>query len=200
MSAPERQPPVRAIADLLAAFKEIGAPHMIIGGLAVFARGVVRHTDDADATVWAADGDLPELLEAFRARDIVGRIPDILSFAAQSQVLLLRHQPSGVPIDVSLAWLPFERDALSRAQLISVEGVAIPMASRARPHRLQDHRVARARSPRRGGFAAKQRTVLSGRDAEQAVARPAHGRRGLGVRLGRAYRVRGAWSGLAQEI
>jgi hypothetical protein len=123
------QPLVRAIADLLAALKSVGAPHMIIGGLAVIARGVVRHTDDADATVWAADVDVPGLLRALRAHGIVGRIPDVESFAAQSQVLLLVHQPSGVPMDVSLAWLPFERDALARAQTVTVQGVAIPMAT-----------------------------------------------------------------------
>lgn len=129
MTSRPQQPLVRALADLLAALDEVGAPYMIIGGLAVVARGVVRHTDDADATVWAAHLELPELLASLRAHDIVGRIADVESFAAQSQVLLLVHQPSGVPMDVSLAWLPFERDALSRAERITVEGVAIPMAS-----------------------------------------------------------------------
>ena len=124
-----RQPLVRALADLLAALESVGAAHMIIGGLAVIARGVVRHTDDADATVWAADVEVPGLLRALSAHGIVGRIPDVESFAAQSQVLLLVHQPSGVPMDVSLAWLPFERDALARAQTVTVEGVAIPMAT-----------------------------------------------------------------------
>jgi hypothetical protein len=129
VSTAPTQPLVRAIADLLAAFGSVGAPHMIIGGLAVIARGVVRHTDDADATVWAANVDVPELLRALCAHGIVGRIPDVESFATQSQVLLLVHQPSGVPMDVSLAWLPFERDALTRAQTVTVEGVDIPMAT-----------------------------------------------------------------------
>ncbi len=129
VSSTPKQPLVRAVADLLAAFEEVGAAHMIIGGLAVIARGVVRHTDDADATVWASDVDVPGLLRALRSHGIVGRIPDVESFAAQSQVLLVVHQPSGVPMDVSLAWLPFERDALARAQIVSVEGVEIPMAT-----------------------------------------------------------------------
>jgi predicted nucleotidyltransferase len=59
----------------------------------------------------------------------VGRIPDVESFAAQSQVLLLVHQQSGVPMDFILAWLPFEREALARAQPVSVDGVEIPMAT-----------------------------------------------------------------------
>ncbi len=123
------QPLVRAIADLLAGLEKTGADHMIIGGLAVIARGVVRHTDDADATVWAADIDLARLLKTLRARGIVGRIDDLEAFAAQSQVLLLVHESTGVPIEVSLAWLPFERDALARAEIISVSGIDIPIAT-----------------------------------------------------------------------
>lgn len=102
---------------------------MIIGGLAVIARGVVRHTDDADATIWAPDIELADLLEALRNHGIVGRIDDVEAFATQSQVLLLVHEPTGVPMEVSLAWLPFERDALGRAETISVEGIDIPVAT-----------------------------------------------------------------------
>lgn len=102
---------------------------MVIGGLAVIARGVVRHTDDADATVWAADVDLPNPIAALGRHGVVGRINDLEAFAAQAQVLLLVHQPTGVPMEVSLAWLPFERDALSRAERVSVEGLEIPVAT-----------------------------------------------------------------------
>lgn len=123
------QPLVRALADLLAALEEAGAAHMIIGGLAVIARGVVRHTDDADAAVWAADVELPRLIDTLRKHGIEGRIDDVEAFAAQSQVLLLVHRSSAVPMDVSLAWLPFERDAIARAQTVSVGDVDIPMAT-----------------------------------------------------------------------
>lgn len=129
MTAASSQPLVRALGDLLAALETTGAAHMIIGGLAAIARGVVRHTDDADATVWAADLDVPELLRALREHGIVGRIDDVEAFAAQSQVLLLVHGATGVPIDVTLAWLPFERDALGRADEVSVGGLEIPMAT-----------------------------------------------------------------------
>jgi predicted nucleotidyltransferase len=123
------QPLVRALSDLLAGLEASGAKHMILGGLAVIARGVVRHTDDADATVWAAGLDLRALLDGLRRRGIVGRIDDVEGFAAQSQVLLLVHEPTGVPMDLSLAWLPFERDALGRAEMVSVAGVQIPIAT-----------------------------------------------------------------------
>jgi predicted nucleotidyltransferase len=126
---PPNPPLLRAIEDLLAGLAEAGAAHMIIGGLAVIARGVVRHTDDADATIWAPDVEVGALLDSLRHHGIVGRIDDVEAFAAHSQVLLLVHEPTGVPMEVSLAWLPFERDALGRAETITVERVDIPVAT-----------------------------------------------------------------------
>ncbi len=129
MTEPLSEPLLRALESLLTALQQAGAPHMIIGGLAAIARGVVRHTDDADATVWAPDVDVSSLLDALARNGIVGRISDVKAFAAQSQVLLLVHKASGVPMDVTLAWLPFEREALGRAETVAVGGLELPMAS-----------------------------------------------------------------------
>jgi hypothetical protein len=41
------------------------------------------------------------------------------------RVILLRHEPSGVDLDVSLAWLPFELDAIGRSDVIDYGGVSI---------------------------------------------------------------------------
>jgi hypothetical protein len=43
-----------------------------------------------------------------------------VAFARRNQVLLLRHRGSGIDIDLSLAWLPFESAALDRADLLSI--------------------------------------------------------------------------------
>jgi len=104
------------------------APHMIIGGVAVIARGVRRLTDDVDATVWAPDLDLADLFDVLAAEGITGRIADAKEFAQKNQVLLLAHEPSGTEIDVSLAWLPFEKEALDRADRLLLRGVEAPVA------------------------------------------------------------------------
>src|SRR5262245_40810301 len=114
------------MAALERALSATGASHMIIGGIAVIARGVLRQTDDVDATVWAEGAPLPRLIEALRAEGIVGRIPDLESFARERQVLLLRHEDSGTPMEVSLAWLPFEREALDRAERLTIQRVSVP--------------------------------------------------------------------------
>lgn len=40
----------------------------------------------------------------------------------------MRHEPSGVPIEISFGWLPFEEDALKRATEIDFEGVTLRVA------------------------------------------------------------------------
>ncbi|MEO8902855.1 MAG: hypothetical protein ABI488_12525 [Polyangiaceae bacterium] len=127
-----------ALAAFDAAMRATNAPYMIIGGIAVIARGVPRHTDDVDGTVWADGLDLASLLSALRAERIEPRIVDALEFARQNQVFLLRHTPTSTDIDLSLAWLPFEREALVTHQFVSISGVTFdpcvlaPLARRKR--------------------------------------------------------------------
>jgi predicted nucleotidyltransferase len=118
----------RALAALSRALTAVGAPFMVIGGIAVVARGVPRHTDDVDATVWAPGLDLEVLRRQLAEQELVFRIDDGLAFAEQNQILLLIHSPSKVEIDLSLAWLPFEETALERAPSERLRGIVIPVA------------------------------------------------------------------------
>lgn len=107
----------------------LAAPHMLIGGVAVILRGVPRHTDDIDAAVWAEQLDTARLLEVLGAHDIVARIPDLAAFAAEYHVLLLRHAPSGTPVEIKLASLAFERDAIARAETLAARDIPVPVAT-----------------------------------------------------------------------
>lgn len=128
--ADSTEPQLRdAIHALASALAEFGALHMLIGGIAVILRGTVRQTNDVDATVWAEGIDLDTLLSVLNRHGIVGRIDDAAQFARDHQVLLLRHEPSGTPMELSLAWLPFEATALQRSELLDIEGVRVPVAS-----------------------------------------------------------------------
>jgi hypothetical protein len=118
-----------AVSALELALASLGARHMLIGGVAVIARGVRRLTDDVDATVWAEGIDLDQLLTALMQHGIVPRIEDAVTFARRTQVLLLRHDPSGIDIDLSLAWLPFEDEALARATDVRLGDRGVPVAS-----------------------------------------------------------------------
>lgn len=100
---------------------------MIIGGVAVIARGVARATRDVDATI-AFDGDVEDLVRRLKDHELVPRIDDAAKFARDRQVLLLRHAPSGVDVDVSLAWLPFELEALDRGDRMALSGIEVTVA------------------------------------------------------------------------
>lgn len=115
----------QALGAVMAALEAFGHPAMIIGGIAVIARGVARLTKDIDATIAGGDADLDLVVEALASRRIVPRIANAVKFAQESHVLLLRHEPSGVEVDLSLAWLPFELDAIAAAELVSVHGTRI---------------------------------------------------------------------------
>jgi hypothetical protein len=104
--------PLRALAQALA---ELHTPGMLIGGLAAILHGVPRATRDVDATVLGGNAGLSEILAGLHRFGITPRISDATEFARQHQVLLLRHGPSGVDIDVTIAWLPFEVEAIHAA-------------------------------------------------------------------------------------
>jgi hypothetical protein len=119
---------LEALAALTRALERSGQKFMLIGGLAVIARGVPRDTDDIDATVWAPELDLGQLLAVLQEEDIRGRIGDVEAFARRNQVLLLEHEPTRTPLEISLAWLPFEREAMARAEILILGDARLPVA------------------------------------------------------------------------
>ncbi len=118
-----------ALRDLVAAMDDIGRPWMVIGGIAVVAHGLPRATIDVDATLAAANTDTGNVLRVLERHGFVARIPEAESFARRHQVLLLVHQASGVPLDLTFAWLPFEEEALSRARAVAFPGVDVPVVA-----------------------------------------------------------------------
>lgn len=90
-----------------------GLRHVVIGGFAVVAHGLGRTTRDIDATL-AGDGlDVDRLLLQLSAEGVEARVDAVADFERRTQVLPLVHGPTGVPIDLSLAWLPFELVAIA---------------------------------------------------------------------------------------
>lgn len=117
-----------AVAAVAQALAQMPVPGMLIGGIAVIARGVPRTTRDVDATVSAATAQVDIVLRIFAEHELSPRIADARAFAHANQVLLLRHLPSGVDVDVSLAWLPFELEAINASDKLPIGGVQVPVA------------------------------------------------------------------------
>jgi hypothetical protein len=124
-----------ALADLAAALNATAVPWMVIGGIAVIARGVRRMTTDIDAAVRGDRLDVAMLLQALAKKRIVPRIRDAERFASESLVLLLKHQPTDVEIDVSMAWTDFEHEALTACSITKFGTANVPSRRRSRTSR-----------------------------------------------------------------
>lgn len=102
---------------------------MIIGGIALIARGVQRLTFDIDAAVQGDQVRGKALLDTFHRHAILPRIADSLRFAQENLILLVRHTPSGIDLDVSLAWSGFELEALRSRTFERIGDVRLPVAA-----------------------------------------------------------------------
>lgn len=100
-----------AVQRVLAHFANQG---LIIGGVAVSLLSTPRFTADVDAVVLLTSNDIQELLHIAKEHGLKPRIEHVDEFAKQSRVLLLRHEQSGVNVDISLGALPFEVEAVER--------------------------------------------------------------------------------------
>lgn len=105
--------PIEALQKLIERFDDQG---IIIGGVAASILGKPRLTADADAMMLLPVDAIPQLVEVARAEGLTPRIPDVEEFARKSRVVLLRHEESGINVDISLGLLPFEIEAVDRSR------------------------------------------------------------------------------------
>ncbi len=106
----------QALTELTAFLDGCGAPAAVIGGIAVVAWGFGRSTLDIDVAIAFAPSRVASLLKRMEAAGFEARIPDAAAFARENLVLLMRHSQTGVDVDVSLAQLDFEKDALHHSE------------------------------------------------------------------------------------
>jgi hypothetical protein len=148
MAAELPQPLVAALEALEECLQRADRRAIIIGGLAASLLGRPRLTRDIDALADIADDDLDLVIECAAFTGIEPRIHDARDFAIRSRVLLLRHRASQIDIDLVMATLPFEQDAVSSGQALSlgpleirlprVEDLLIMKAIAHRPRDLAD--------------------------------------------------------------
>ncbi len=165
----------RALAALALALRSSGAPWMVIGGIAVITRGVRRLTTDIDACVRGDAIDVDALLEVLARHRIVPRIDDASAFATQNLVLLVRHEPTGVDLDVSLAWSLFEHEALDASTDERFGAVRVPMASAEDlvVFKVLAARPRDSRTPRRSSCCTRSTSTASGFASVSSPSSPA---------------------------
>jgi len=114
--------PLKALQNIINEFNGQG---VIIGGIAVSLLGEPRFTLDLDAVVLLSVKDIEWILEVAEREGIEARIPNLVDFARQNRILLLRHIASDINIDLSLGILPFEVEMIERSQIIEIGNLKI---------------------------------------------------------------------------
>jgi predicted nucleotidyltransferase len=104
-------------------------PQTIIGGVAVALVAQPRVTQDIDAVLWLDTAEVEPFLQTGAAYGFAPRISDAADFARTRRVLLLRHQPTGVAVDLSCGVLPFEEEVIARAHTLSVGPLKLRVAT-----------------------------------------------------------------------
>ncbi|MBI5489908.1 MAG: nucleotidyltransferase [Deltaproteobacteria bacterium] len=99
--------------------ERLGWPHMVIGGLAVAARGTPRMTGDADVTVEVPEGAEAEMVARCVAAGFSPLPADPAEFVHVHRVLPVAAE-DGMRVDLVVAGSPYESDAIGRATRVRV--------------------------------------------------------------------------------
>ena len=103
--------------------------YAIIGGVAIGFVAQPRFTEDIDAVIWLDLDHVASFLESGKAFGFIPRIANPIDFAKKARVLLLRHEQSGIGIDLSCGLLPFEREMLDRSMELTAGTLTFNVAT-----------------------------------------------------------------------
>jgi hypothetical protein len=120
-------PLLAALRDLVLWFENADIRGAVIGGVAASLLGRPRVTRDVDALAVLDEQQWEKFLSAGAGFGFVPRRPDVLPFARSTRVLLVRHHASGIDVDIVFAGLPFEKEAVARAESLNLGGLRIPL-------------------------------------------------------------------------
>jgi hypothetical protein len=112
-----------ALVDVAAFLEARRVPWMVFGGWAALRWGRVRLTEDIDIKVVVEEpawpGFIAQLAGSYRIL-----VDDPIGFARSTRVLPVRT-PTEVRVDIVLAGLPYEEQAIARAQVVELGGVIV---------------------------------------------------------------------------
>ena len=120
-------PVVDALASLADALFEIGEGWYLFGAQAALIYGSRRMTADIDVTILLGDDTTGELLARLSGHGFRLRVADVDDFVAQTRVLPLVHDGSGMPVDVVLGGPGLEQLFLAGSVKVDLGGLSIPV-------------------------------------------------------------------------
>ena len=119
----------QTLADTTNLLTSAGLQHALIGGLAASIRGRTRVTEDVDLVVHCDLDDAMTLLQSLDAFALEPLFPAAEEVVRRSYILPLRHQRTGVPIDLAIGVSGFEQQVVQRATAVTIESMQIHVAT-----------------------------------------------------------------------
>jgi predicted nucleotidyltransferase len=118
---------VEALRQVDAFLKARGIPYVVIEGIANAVRGEPRATHDADLKVLVQGMTIAEFRALAEARFKPYRRPWLGQ--AESTLIISLEVALDMIVDMLVAVLPTEEQAIRRAEMIEVEGLALPICT-----------------------------------------------------------------------
>lgn len=120
-------PLLAAIRNLVVWLQDTAVRGTVIGGVAASLLGRPRVTRDIDALVVLDESKWATFLAKGMTCGFVPRLADAVAFARQARVLLVRHEASGIDLDIAFGALPFEEETVRHAVWREVAGIQVPL-------------------------------------------------------------------------
>jgi len=120
-------PLLEALRDLIKWLQKKHVPGVVIGGVAASILGRPRMTRDIDALILLEEKYWEEFLIDGAKFGFFTRLSDCVAFAKKFRVLLVRHKPSGIDVDITISKLLFEKEAIARAVWLDIRRIRLPL-------------------------------------------------------------------------
>ncbi len=118
---------VALLEDLARVFDELSVAWFLFGAQAAATYGSTRVTTDVDVTVDLGAVAPADLLDRLASAGFTSRVSDPLELLELSFVVPLRHQVTGMDLDLVVAGSGLERGALERSRRIRFGTIDVPV-------------------------------------------------------------------------
>lgn len=115
----------KLLIKLATAFNENKIPYMVIGGQAAIFHGEFRTTKDIDLTLGVDISELDRITNCLNEIGLIILVKDPKDFVLHSWVLPLKDMSSGIRVDISFSFSPYERQAIDNAINYKLENTNI---------------------------------------------------------------------------
>lgn len=117
------------LVKLAKAFDSQQIPYIVIGGQAVLLYGEPRLTRDIDITLGVDNSIAPQIEELAKTIQLYPAVEQVDQFVKKSNVLPLYDTDTKIRVDLMFSFLPYERQAMGRANPVLLEQYPVKYAS-----------------------------------------------------------------------